>query len=214
MKTNSKVVGALIAVAMGAGAFAQVANATTATETNEAQTVSNTILVPATGITILDGVHRARVALFDGNIDAAKELITGASEKFDDHAAKYVLKMPGDAGYGIPVDSGLQFAEGFQPTNAHTPAIAEAGQHAQNGDVETAVTIMTEAGIDLDVKVVVLPVATVTAQLKQALADIEAGHFHKANMALKAVETSVVVEDYKPDALPTQGYALDEILQG
>ncbi|WP_299842925.1 YfdX family protein [uncultured Roseovarius sp.] len=219
MKPNSSFIAALVAASVGLTAIAQITQAGTTTLTTSEVSQSgevrqSSIKIPANGTHILDGVHGARLALFDGNLDMAKEMISGASDQFDDHAAKFAIKLAENDGYAIPVDSGIQFAEGFEPDETHGAAIEEAGAHIRSGDVDSAVTAMTGAGIDLDIRLVVLPVETAAANLKQALADIERGEIHKANMALKAVETSIVIEDYKPGALPAQGYPLTEILQG
>ena len=217
MKSNTKFIAAVVAAAVSTTMIAQIANATAAvkTETEQAGELKTSVVkIPETGKIILDGVHGARLALFDGNVDTAKDLISDAEGRFDEHTAKFALKLAGDNSFAIPVDSGLQFADGFQPTEIHAEAITLAGGHIQDGNMDKAVKVMTDAGVKLDVKVVVLPVEAAAANLKQALADIDAGNIHQANMALKAVESSIVVEDYQPGALPAQGYPLNEILPG
>ncbi|WP_306112660.1 MULTISPECIES: YfdX family protein [unclassified Roseovarius] len=219
MKPNSTLLAVLIAASTGIAVVAQGVQAGTTTVTSSetetpGEVASSTLRIPASGTHILDGEHGARLALFDGNLDLAKEMISGASDQFHDHMANFAIRLSDAKMFVIPVDSGLQFAEGFEPNEAHSGVIEEAGVHIRSGDVDRAVDVMTGAGIELDVRVVALPVETAIANLKQALTDIEAGEIHKANMALKAVETSIVIEDYKPGALPAQSYPLAEILQG
>lgn len=217
MTSQPKIIVAVVAAAIGAAAIAQVANANSATNTEtEAATEVQAmgINIPATGFTILEGAHNARLALFEGDVDVAKKLIADASSKFDERAAEIAMKITGQDGFAIPVDSGLQFAQGFEPTEEHAPAITQAGALIQQGELNAAVKVMSDAGIKMDYKVAILPVEMATVNLDQALADINAGQLQKADLALEAVGASVLIEDYTPDALPHQGYPLTEILRG
>ncbi|KIC39045.1 hypothetical protein RA27_17980 [Ruegeria sp. ANG-R] len=217
MKPNSKFVAAVVAAALATTGVAQIASAAseTAAETEQAtQVAGQSIQIPENGKHILDGVRAARLALFDGNIDLAKEMIAASHDQINDRAAEYAVKLDANGGFALPVDSGLQFKDGFQPTDQHAPVINEAGALIQNGQVDEAISVMNDAGIELDIKVVMLPVGKAASQLDQAIADIEAGQIHKANMALKSVETSIEVQDYQPGGLPAQGYPLSEILTG
>ena len=217
MKPNSKFTATIVAAALATTGVAEIANAASDTAAKDAEAVQvagESIRVPANGKHILDGVHAARLALFDGNIDLAKDMISNSHNQINDHAAEFAVKLKDAKGFALPVESGLQFKEGFQPTDQHAPIINQAGAMIQNGQVDEAIGVMTNAGIELDIKVVLLPVAQTATHLDQALADIDAGHIHKANMALKAVETSIEIQDFQPGTLPSQGYPLSEILPG
>lgn len=215
MKTNSKVAATIIAAALATTSISGIAQAATdvTTKTDVAgQTETQHIRVPATGKHVLEGVRAARLALFDGNLDLAKERVALSHHEIKKHAAKFAVKLEDGKGFGLPVDTGLQFAEGFEPKEAHGPAISEAGAILQEGRIDEAINVMSNAGVELDIAVVMLPVQSTTASLEQALTDIKEGHIHKANMALKSIETSIEVQDYKPDALPAQGYPETEVL--
>lgn len=211
MTSNVKIL--VLAVAIGAGAIAQTAVADdTAKPAAEETAKASSIKIPAVGGTLLNDVRHARMALFDGQAETASGILSQATSYLGDDTAKYAIKT--DGGYAIPVDSGVSFADGFTPTQDHAPAIAQAGQHMQQGDIDGAIETMTNAGVDLDVKMVVVPYKTTVDALEKAIEDIGAGDIHKANMVLKSIETSVKVDDFKPGHLPHQGYKLSEILGG
>ncbi len=213
MKSNVKILA--LAVAIGAGVVAQTAVADTAPKTEagaEEVVKASSLKIPAVGGTLLTDVRKARMALFDGQLDTASGILGQATSYLGDETAKYAIKT-GD-GYGIPVDSGVSFADDFTPTEDHAGAIAQAGEHVEQGDIDGAIMAMTDAGIDLEVKMVVVPYKATLDALEQAIQDIDAGQIHKANMLLKSIETSVTVDGFKPGHLPHQGYSLSEILGG
>ncbi|WP_170565531.1 YfdX family protein [Ruegeria atlantica] len=217
MKPNPNFAAAIVTAAALTTGFAEPASAAAETKTggeHTEQASGQSIRVPANGKHILDGVHAARLALFDGNTDLARDMISNAHNEINDHAAEFAIKLPDTVGFAIPVESGLLFRDGFQPTDQHAPTISQAGALIRNGQVDEAITVMADAGIELDIKVVMLPVEPTATHLQQALTDIKAGHIHKANMTLKAVETSIEIQDFQPGALPSQGYPLSEILPG
>ncbi|WP_371168872.1 YfdX family protein [Aliiroseovarius sp. 2305UL8-7] len=217
MKINSKFITAVVATSIGLGAIGQVALADTGTSTNATTEVTKMtageLAVPAIGVTLMTDVHKARVAMFDGQIDAASAVLAQATSYLGDDAAKFAIKLPGDSGYGLPVDGGLSFAEGFTPTQDHAGTINAAGELMQKGDQNAAIKMMTDAGIKLAMNVVVVPYKSTVDGLEKAVVDLDGGEIHSANMTLKSIETSPEVVSYAPDALPKQGYALDEIFQ-
>ncbi|WP_196223503.1 YfdX family protein [Roseibium sp. RKSG952] len=217
MKANTKSVATIVALALATTSLSQIAFAETevSSETETGGEVETQhIRIPATGKLILDGVRAARLALFDGNLDQAKEIVSASRGAIDEHAAKFSVHLSDSKGYALPVDSGLKFSDGFEPTDQHGASITQAGVMIQEGRVDEAIKVMSKAGVELDVAVVMLPVGATATHLEQALTDIEAGQIHKANMALKAVETSTVIQDFKPGNLPAQGYPLADILPG
>lgn len=220
MKTNTKLISAVVAATLGLGTIAPIAYAegtttdTTTTATQDAgdQIMVGKIAVPAIGITLLNDVHQARVAMFDGQIDAASGAVAQAASYLGEPAAKFAIKLS-DGTFALPIDSGLNFAEGFTPDQSHAAVINAAGEMLQKGDATGAIKTMRDAGIELAVNVVVVPFKATVDALETVVTDLEAEHVHKANMLLKSVETSPKVVSFSPDKLPKQGYALDEIFQ-
>lgn len=212
----------VLATAIAAGCLAQAAQAETAAKPTTTPTTTPTakaeashaasIKIPAIGMTLLNDVRNARMALFDGQTEAAAGILGKATSYMGGKTADYAIQLKD--GYGLPLDSGLGFSEGFVPTKAHAHAISQAGKHMQAGEVARGLKAMADAGVKLEVKMVVVPYKATVDALEKALQDISAGAFHKANMELKSIETSVQVNAFTPGNLPHQGYALSDILAG
>ncbi|MBN3561610.1 YfdX family protein [Aliamphritea spongicola] len=182
-----------------------------ASQENAAVYVIESIKIPGHAKSVLADTRAARVALFEGQTDAAIDLVQKALDTFDAGVADYAVELDDDAGFGIPVDSSVEFNEGFQPTESNAKVINQAGQLAQKGDSQAAVKTMIEGGIELDFKYAMLPVAPTVVSLNNALDDLQDGSFYEANIVLKAIETSLVIEDYGVADTPKQGFAWETI---
>jgi len=174
--------------------------------------LSEVVKIPGGAKAVLKQVRSARLALFEGQPQAAKDLVAAARAGINDSLAKFAVKLGEKKGYGIPFDSSIEFSEQFKPTPEHRTVIAQAGQHIRQGNSADAVKMMSKAGIDLVVKLAVIPTGATVAKLDKAKTDIAEKRFYEANMALKSIESSIKVEAYNPAKLPKQGYPLKSIL--
>nr|WP_315980118.1 YfdX family protein [Aliamphritea spongicola] len=102
-----------------------------ASQENAAVYVIESIKIPGHAKSVLADTRAARVALFEGQTDAAIDLVQKALDTFDAGVADYAVELDDDAGFGIPVDSSVEFNEGFQPTESNAKVINQAGQLAQ-----------------------------------------------------------------------------------
>lgn len=214
MKTASTKIALALTGILAAGSVSGLALAgqsKAATQESAAVYVVESIKIPGHAKSVLADTRAARVALFEGQTDAAIDLVRKALDTFDAGVADYAVELDDDAGFGIPVDSSVEFNEGFQPTEANAKVINQAGQLAQKGDSQAAVKTMVEGGIELDFKYAMLPVAPTVVSLNNALDDLQDGSFYEANIALKAIETSLVIEDYGVADTPKQGFAWETI---
>lgn len=200
-----------ILAASSVSGLAMAGQSKAAIQESAAVYVIESIKIPGHAKSVLSDTRAARVALFEGQTDAAIDLVQKALETFDAGVADYAVELDGDAGFGIPVDSSVEFNEGFQPTESNAKVINQAGQLAQQGDSKAAVKTMIEGGIELDFKYAMLPVAPTVVSLNNALDDLQDGSFYEANIALKAIETSLVIEDYGVADTPKQGFAWETI---
>ncbi|WP_261841326.1 YfdX family protein [Aliamphritea ceti] len=200
----------ILAVSAMSG-FVSAAQSSNTSQDNTAVYVVESIKIPGHAKSVLADTRAARVALFEGQTDAAIDLVQKALDTFDAGVADYAVELDDDSGFGIPVDSSVEFNEGFQPTDADAKVINQAGQLAQKGDSKAAVKTMIEGGIELDFKYAMLPVAPTVVSLNNALDDLQDGSFYEANIALKAIETSLVIEDYGVADTPKQGFAWETI---
>lgn len=192
---------------------AKTAETTTAAKpaTDEELIVIDNIQVSGQAKSVLTGVRSARFALFEGQTDIALELTEKAQAAFDKDMADYAIKLDGDKGYAVPLDYSIEFAEDFKPTEDNTAVIAKAGKQAQAGDTTAAVKAMSAAGIDISVKYAFLPAAKTKEKLDKVVADLKEKKFYEANLALKSIETSMLVEDFELSAAPKQGHDVKDI---
>ncbi|NOI67342.1 YfdX family protein [Vibrio sp. 99-8-1] len=188
-----------------------VTTAYAATDSGKEIVVAKTINISGHAKAVISDVRNARFALFDGQTDAALELVKKSREVLDQAILGYALKVDAAGDYVIPLDRSITLAEGFKPTQELELVINKAGAMAQQGQVDEAVVLMKESGVDLDIHYVLLPVLKTISNLENATKNIKAGQFYEANMNLKAIEVSIAIEDLNVEDVPKQGYALKDI---
>lgn len=162
-------------------------------------------------LTAVTRAHAARQALFDNDIEAAKGRLAEARAEFLD-AEKNLNDLtigdtenPSNADRYLPFDMSMSLTEDFQATDENKQALEKAYGMMQSGAPDDAVEVLRLASIDVNVTAAMLPVANVTTQLQTAQDAIDSGKYFDANLALKAVEDSVVVRSFSIDAIPLQG---------
>jgi len=227
------------------------------------------------GLAAVNDIHLARIAVNDGYIDNAKQLLEEARSLLDQVAAvdppvtvtteikvgdepmekQTVTKKP-DL---IPILAEMQLVEGFAPTDAAaaadapsaaqsadgTPmanqqpssdaksadqaatteakvtdeqravAVKQAQRQLQNGDQQAAAATLRLVDLGLISRVVSMPLQATSDHVNTAMALIEAGKLHEANLELKRVkeglilDTSVAVEPATtaPSAQPAEKHS-------
>ena len=185
--------------------------------------------------TAMRQVRAARLSIFNGETDTAKELVQAATK--DMESAQSMLdefSMPsgqsgdssdsqqassgsgssgGDSGSGssgsdqryLPIDLSVGVAEGYLIPQDRTSALAEANTAFLQGDRRTATRILRDASIDVIVQASMIPAQKSLDNLKQADELMGQQKFYEANVALKAIEDSVTSRSFGLDAMPTQG---------
>lgn len=188
-----------------------VSTAYAASESKQEVVVAKTINISGHAKAVMSDVRNARIALFDGQTDAALELVKKSREVLDKAILGHALKADAAGDYVIPLDRSVTLAEDFKPTEELEIVIRKAGALAQRGQVDEAVTLMKESGVDLDVHYVLLPVLKTIDNLDSAIKNIKEDKFYEANMKLKAIEVSIAVEDLNVEEIPKQGYSPKDI---
>ncbi|WP_322867532.1 YfdX family protein [Aquicoccus sp. G2-2] len=178
-------------------------------------------------------VHQARLALYDGQTDAAKKLVQSARDAFTGDMAKYLIKVAPKTAktdtktadkttaadssttqaanaqpseLAVPLDTSFDVAENFVFTDAHKKPVKDAQEAMKKGDKAGAAAALINGEVDIDISAMVVPVKQTITDLQAVLSDINAGKFYDANLKLKTVEKLVQVVSYTPDTLPKQGY--------
>lgn len=154
----------------------------------------------------------ARVAIFDGQLDEAVQLL----EKARLHLAtakknapelsvtvKAVEKMGNktidsakmtETNDLIPIDAALTLADDFISTPEKTAKIKEANEHMKKGEHAKAHEILKEAGIGVSVSRVLMPLDFVTSQIEKADSLMKDHKYYEANLALKGATESLIVD--------------------
>lgn len=84
-------------------------------------------------------------------------------------------------------------------------ALDQANDLIQQGAPDDAVELLRLASVDVNVTVAMLPVVSTTGQLEAAATLIDDGKYFDANVALKAIEDSVILRRFSIDEIPQQG---------
>ena len=113
----------------------------------------------------------------------------------------------------LPFDTSIALLEGFVPQPRHREALEQAGQKMQKGDQKGAAESLKLAEIDLSVTAAMIPAKSSLDHVRQAEKLIGQQKWHEANLALKAIEDSIVVGSWEYDGLPRQGVQGGDVSQ-
>lgn len=217
-----------LAVAAGAFAFIVGCAARAGTETANEKILDK---VSMESNTAMLQVRWARVALFDGEPDRAKDFLKeakqnlGAAEKA---APELTVTVKSQTKVGdktvttdeatqtmdyVPIDAGLVLAEDFVPTPDKEAKIKEANEHLKKGDSAKAVETLRAADIEVSASRVLMPLKTTMKHVDTALALLDEHKYYQANLALKAAEDGLITDTvvlYGPVAAPSGDEAKKE----
>lgn len=156
-------------------------------------------------------LRAARLAIFNGYIEQANQLMHQAEASLEKaRSMQDILSvqtnhaLPNSGAY-IPVDVSLALSESFVPTKEKESVIQKVNQFLFKKDRKRAVDALKAANIDVMVSTALLPIDASLENIKQATTLFEQKKFYEANLALKAVEDSIIVENYNTDNIPVQG---------
>lgn len=162
-------------------------------------------------LTAVTRAHAARLALFDNDVEGAKARLAEARAEFD-KAEKTLNDLtigdtedPANPTQYLPFDMSMALTDHFVATAENKQALQKAYGLMQTGSPGDAVEVLRLASVDVNVSAALLPVVEASAQLQQAQTFIEEGDYFKANLALKALEESVIIRSFSIDAIPQQG---------
>jgi YfdX protein len=223
MKKNSKISVLAMAVLMGATAL------TIARPTFAADAVKPTLDAVA-GIaakakddaiinTVEDAykglreIRAARLAIFNGSTEDALKLATEAQtnlQSAEKQMAQYSVQTKKPAAKGdayIPFDTSMTLSEGFKATPEKQAGIAKANEHIAKGESKMAVEVLKASNIDVTLSAALIPASASVTHVSDAIMLMKENKFYEANLALKAIEDSVIIDSYSADTVPAQGAA-------
>jgi hypothetical protein len=99
----------------------------------------------------------------------------------------------------------MGLAEDFVPSQDNAATLQQASDHLAKGDQKQAAEVLKSANIDVTVTAAMVPVDRSMTRARDAMNLIRDGKYYEANLALKDIEDSILVEAYAVDAIPAQG---------
>ncbi|MFV0439516.1 MAG: YfdX family protein [Desulfopila sp.] len=203
----SKIAAASVASLLGLAMVVTVSVATT--PKNENKILDK---VSTEGNAAMQDLRWARVALFDGQPEAAQKYLDKAKTnlaKAEKQAPELVVTINSQQKVGdkivaskrvtessdyVPVDAWLTLSDDFVATPEKSAKIKEANGHIQNGDKKKAVEVLKTADIAVSIGRALIPLKATIKDVDSALALMNDHKYYEANLVLKGAEDGVVVD--------------------
>lgn len=168
-------------------------------------------------------IRAARLAIFEGEPDAAKHFIADAQQQLsaaEKSAPRTKVTVKTEQTVGnktvakseasettelVPIDAWLGVAEDFVSTPAKQASIAKADQHIKAGGRSQALETLKAADIDVSVTRVLMPVGATERQVARAADLLSHDKYYEANLALKVAEDGLITDSvllYQPTEAP------------
>lgn len=174
---------------------------------NDQKTEKDWLKVSDDAMTSMYDLNRARHAIFNGNpaqartfLDAAVTRIDAASKDAQQYALDVKAPRPGDQ--YVPFNTSLTVLDTIKPTDAKAEHLAKANDHLQKGEKQKAMEELQISEVDAAITTSLIPVNFAKAQITQAAELAKKGQYYEANLALKAVDDSVLMQVFDLDNLP------------
>ena len=208
MKSSRVFIAAAVAVSLGVAGAAIAADQVGTTTTKADKDLGK---LSIDGAAAYQDIGLARLAIYDGNTDAATKLVNDAVSslsraKSDDAVftkAEADLAPPKTAVQAkapnasktaiawIPVNGEFILDETLTPTAAKTGAVDEANKHLRNGEPDKAKDVLKVAAVDADYVMTVAPLAQTTQDLQQASKMLSDHNYYAASQQLRDAQMAV-----------------------
>ena len=143
-------------------------------------------------------IGSARIAIFQGNTDAAKTLVKDAQadlkivvqqapKDFPNGAPTADGKGTGNADV-IPIDGQMIVADNMVLTPDKAAKVKEANEHLKSGDTDKAMDTLRQGAIDVAFTRVLMPIKATDTHVDTAASLLDQGKYYEANLALKAAQ--------------------------
>ncbi len=162
------------------------------------------------GFAGMRAVGAARLAIFDGRLQEATEILKraefllnkAATQQKALNAAAGVSRDPNLAEVSkraqhadlVPIDAQLVLADNFVMTPAKREHIAKANEHFKKKERKQALARLKQGEIDVAYTRTFVPVGTVLKHVRQAERLMRESQYYEANIALKAADDSLVFD--------------------
>ncbi|AEG02679.1 YfdX family protein [Methylomonas methanica] len=167
----------------------------------------------------------ARVAIFDGNIPQAKDLLGKSKQQLaevEKQAPELIVTVKTEQKIAgktvdhdkktitddlVPIDAGLTLADDFVVTPEKQEKINKANEHLKNKEPAKAVQVLREADIGISVTRELMPVKNTIKHVDKAIELVDQHQYYEANLALKAAQDGLIIDSvilYEPIVEPTK----------
>lgn len=204
---------ALAISALTLPALAQSTTEAAAKAANAAKSTAQdreTMKLSQDGFQAMRAVHEARIAIFNGNPQGARDLLVKARTSLD-AAARDLPIFVVDVKTGvkgkivddtrtverldtIPIDGQVVLADSFIDTPAKKAHIDKANEHIAKGRGKEATDELRLAEVDASFTRVLMPLQATTKRVAEANTLVGEQKYYEANLALKAAEDGLRID--------------------
>lgn len=144
-------------------------------------------------------VSLARVAIFDGQTQEAKDLLDQAKTALD-AATKDVDKLAiktskhNDLGPMVPIDARLSVIDAYTLTPEKKTEIGKVNEHLKKGETKKALEVLRPIDVQLTLTSMFMPLKPTAKAVEQAKTLLADHQYYEANLALKKAEDSWVID--------------------
>ncbi|MBS0849377.1 YfdX family protein [Citrobacter sp. JGM124] len=171
------------------------------TSTVAQQQAAETLKISEQGFTAVQDVRLARLAIFQGVPEHAVKLTENAAKLLTDDSIdwkKFATTNKNAALIGdqyIAIDGTVGISENFISTPEKQAAIKKANEQLSQGDKKSAMETLRLADISVTQKLYLLPLKHSQIAVAEAQNLLKEKKYYEANLALKAIEDSVLVDN-------------------
>ena len=154
------------------------------------------------GYQTMRDIRLARISIFDGDTQGAKDLLTQATQALDavdQTAVKATSDVKADL---LPIDGEIIVSDNFIDTPVKRQHIGKANAHLKQGHATMARDELRLAEVDASFSRILMPVDATRRHLNAAATLIRSDQFYEANMALKAAEDGLLVDTVSISEVP------------
>lgn len=165
------------------------------------QQATESLKISQQGFTAVQDVRMARLAIFQGVPEHAVKLTDAAAKLLADDSAdwKIFARTNKDAALigdqYIAIDGTIGISENFIATPAKQEALKKANEQLTKGDQKGALETLRLADIAVTQKLYLLPLKHAQKVIADAQKLLSEKKYYEANLALKAVEDSVTINN-------------------
>ena len=181
-----------LATAMALGSFTAINSVwaagsglgTEATQTDAAN--KDRMEVSQKGFAAMQTIHAARLAIFNGDTESAKEMMCRADGLMKELAEDKHLYEAQEG--QVPINGSITLAKSFVPNEQHAGFLAKANEYFQKGQKEEGMEQLRQGEIEVNFTRVLMPFDSTSQKLGEAIDLANQSKYYETNLALKAAE--------------------------